>query len=296
MSYASISKTLSDFTQKLIKLVEDGCDLQLHDHTDEDVAKHEQNVRNVTDNGTKDISNEAADAARERATFHLMSKGMLKADAEARADQAVKKVIDLAEKARQGASLTWTQMVGLITAIFVGASGYVYVHNKPARDAQQAALDSLRRVQDEQEQIQSLSAIVLSNDDFNMTTASLFVPSAPPPVTQNDQPIAAVPAPLPPPIAAVAAQPVEVEETNSAGEVTQQLTTTVEHAYRSLPRQAQQQMISSPPLKLDHDYDHENLNDCFHTDCLKGIDKQFHKDISITNGDGTATISVSVPR
>ncbi len=52
-------------------------------------------------------------------------------------------------------------------------------------------------------------------------------------------------------------------------------------------------MISSPPLKLDHDYDHENLNDCFHTDCLKGIDKQFHKDISITNGDGTATISVT---
>jgi len=295
MTFASIEKTLSDFTQKLIKLVEDGCDLQLHEHSDADAAKHEQNVRNVTGDGSKDISNEAADAARERATFHLMEKGMSKADAERLVEQQLKKVLDIAEQARTGLALTWKQMLGAVTAIFIAASTFVYIHDKPARDAQQAALANLRRVQAEEEQIEQLSAIVLSNDEFNMTTASLFVASAPIPVIP-DEPIAAAPAPLPAPIAAVAAQPVEVQETNSSGDVTNEVTTTVEHAYRSLPREAQQRMESSPPPRIDHDYNHENLDDCFHTDCLKGIDKQFHKAVSITNGDGSATISVSVPR
>lgn len=295
MTYVSIAKTLSAFTQNLIKVVEDGCYLATHDHTDDDVAQWEQEVRNVTENGTKDISDEAADAAREHATSNLIGKGMSKADAEKLVEQHLKKVIDLAEQARTGLSFTWKQMMGAVTAVFVAASAFVYIHDKPARDAQQAALDSIRRMEVEQEQIQSLSAIVLSNDEFNRTAGSLFVPSAPTPVTP-DAPVAADPAPLPPPIAAVAAQPVEVEETNSAGEVTQQLTTTVEHAYRSLPRQAQQRMVSSPPPKIDHDYDHENLNDCFHTDCLNAFGKHSHKDISITNGDGSATISVSVPR
>jgi hypothetical protein len=295
MSYVSVAKTLSTFTQNLIKVVEDGCYLATHEHTDADYAKWEQEVKNVTGNGTKDISDEAAGAARDRATFHLINNGMSKADAEKLVEQHLKKVLDIAEQARTGLALTWTQMLGAVTAIFIAASTFVYIHDKPSRDAQQAALANLRHIQAEEEQMQQLSAIVLSEDEFNMVTSSLFVPSAPAPVIQ-DEPIAAAPAPLPPPIAAVAAQPVEVQETNSSGEVTNEVTTTVEHAYRSLPREAQRRMVSSPPPRIDHDYNHENLNDCFHTDCLKGIDKQFHKAISITNGDGSATISVSVPR
>lgn len=294
MSFVTVGKTVSTFAQNLGKVIEDGCYLATHEHTDADVAKWEQEVKNVTGNGSKDISDEAADVARERATFHLTSSGMSQADAEKLVEQHLKKVVDLAEQARQGLTLTWTQLVGAVTAVFIGASTFVYIHDKPARDAQRAALANLSRVEVEQEQVQRLSAIVLSDEEFNTTTGSLFVESAP--AVIPDTPAAAAAPALPPPIAAVAAQPVEVQETNSAGEVTHQITTTVAHAYRSLPREAQERMESSPPPKIDHDYDHENLNDCFHTDCLRGIDKQFHKDISITNGDGSATISVSVPR
>lgn len=284
MSYATVSKTLSTFTQNLIKVIQDGCNLATHEHTDEDIANWEHQVKTVTGYGTKDISDEASAKARENVTSHLMSGGMSKMDAEKLFEQHLKKVVDIAEKARTTGLFTWQQFVGVATAIFVGATTLVYVNDKSERDRQKAMLDLVDRTKIEQEQLQQLSIIVLSNDEFNILTGSLFVPLAPAPEVI-----------LPAQIVAVAAQPAIVVQTDSSGQLTHEITTTVGNVYRNLPREAQRQMESSPPPAFHVDHS-EDMNDCFHTDCLKGIDKQFHKGISITNGDGSATISVSVPR
>jgi Predicted membrane protein len=301
MNTAHVGKTLHHIVENIVNVFKEGANLATN-YSDAAYDKWKQDAGDVFKDTGTDSAEEARSQAKERLTEHLMDGGMSKGDAEKWFEDRWKDAVDSAEKIRHampkveaGAKLVWLKFVGAVTAIFTGALIVSVINSGPTRE-QRAALDLLARTQMEQEQVQRLSAIVLSDDEFNMLTGSLFVPSAPAPV-EMPAPVAAQAAPapaLPAAIAAVAAEPVQVREESSSGEV-HTIATTVGSVYTNSPPSVRRAMEASPPPPpIDHGYDHEDKNDCFHTDCLGAIDKQFHKQYTITNGDGSASISVSV--
>jgi len=185
------------------------------------------------------------------------------------------------------------KFVGVVTAIFAGAMAISFSQRQTGPTPDQIRMqNTLRTIEIQDQQIKQMERIMVSNDEFNIATANLF--AAPAPVI--DDPVAPAAAALPPPIAAVAAQPVQVVETDSSGEVEAVTTTTVGHAYQSIPREAQRQMENNPPPKIEHDYDKPSTKDCFRDDCLGAIDKQFgQKTASFTSGDGSMSITVNSP-
>jgi hypothetical protein len=264
--------------------------------------------------GTAKSSTDAArEEWRKHVMGHLMHYGMSEADAEQwfngkwedvkkLADKMLKtepKVVEAAKAVETATKFGFFKFVGVVTAIFAGVMAFSFSQRGPTLD-QIRMQNTIRTIEIQAEQIKQMEQIMVSNEEFNMATASLF--AAPAPVIPADPApaAAALPAPaaaaLPPPIAAVAAQPVQVVETDSNGEVEAVTTTTVGRAYQSIPREAQRQMESSPPPKIEHDYDKPSTKDCFRDDCLGAIDKQFgHKSASFTSGDGSMTINVNSP-
>jgi hypothetical protein len=219
----------------------------------------------------EDAENTASDAASDEIKNH---------------DPAWKAVKDLSDKAIAAESkavettkLGWLKFVGVVTAIFPGAIFFASTHAGPSAETK-AALETIRRSEVEVEQVNQLSNIVLSMDDWNIMMGGIEVQSVPTPTE--------APAPLPLVIAAAAAEPLKVEVTTPAG--TREFTTTVEKVYRESPSRVQQQMIQQPPPpKIDHDYDHPDPNDCFVRHCLGGdLSKAggFHTNINVTAVDG----------
>lgn len=289
MSIPSIAKTLTDFTQNLIKVTEEGINLQLRPHTDAEQLKWEQDVRNVWSQGTHDVSDEAASDAREHATKHLIDGGMSEQNAKKLVEQQLKKVVDLGEQARkaipkigESAKLGWLKFVGAITALLAGGVIVATVTSGPSSE-QMAMYKSLQHEAVEQEQLQRF---LISEGDFNMMTGGLFVQSAPSP---QEIPTALAAAAAPVAITAIAEEPAQVELANSSG--TQNVMSTVGQVYLNAPQEVRREMARSasepaPMPKIDHGYDHENFNDCAHTHCLSSPHKEF------TVNSGFASIHV----
>jgi hypothetical protein len=196
------------------------------------------------------------------------------------------KVIDAVPKVEAAAKYRWLKFVGVVTAIFTGAIFFASTQTPSISPEQQAARDVIRHAEETKRQIEYLNQIMLSEDDWNIMMGGLEVQSPTPVNTPAAVPAEA--APLPPIIAAAAAEPMTVEVTTPNG--TREFTTTVENVYRQAPDRVRQVMTQAPPPpKIDHGYDHENPNDCYHTHCLGGdISKAggFHKDFTVTAVDG----------
>jgi len=245
-----------------------------------------QQAEHDSQKGGEDTSSTARDGANDEIKNH---------------DPAWKGVKDLSDKALEtvpkveaAAKYGWLKFIGGITALFVFITAYSVRNDLGGPTPEQIRMyNNERTIVMQGEQIRQMEQIMVSTEEFNMATANLF--AAPAPVIPDEPAPAA--AALPPPIAAVAAQPVQVVETDSNGEVEAVTTTTVGHAYQSIPREAQRQMESNPPPKIEHDYDKPSTKSCYRDDCLGAIDKQFgQKSASFTSGDGSMTINVNSPR
>jgi len=200
------------------------------------------------------------------------------------------KVVDTVPKVEAAAKYGWLKFVGVVTAIFTGAIFFASTQTPGVSPEQQAARDVIRHAEETKRQIEYLNQIMLSEADWNIMMGGLEVQQAPTPVN-TPAAVPAAAAPLPPVIAAAAAQPMTVEVTTPHG--TREFTTTVENVYRQAPDRVRQVMTQAspppPPPKIDHGYDHENPNDCAHTHCLGGdISKAggFHKDFTVNAVDG----------
>jgi hypothetical protein len=279
VSFATAGKAITAFAQNLIRVAEDGANLMTHPYSEEDRLKYEQDVSNVWREGTHDVGDEAASNAKEHVTKHLMDGGMSKENVEKLLEQPHwKRVMELGEQARkaipkveQAAKFGLLKFVGTISALFAGGVIVAVVAGAPARHEQDAMYESMERRTADLEQMQK---IMVSEDDFNTMTSSLFVPSAPAPE----------PEPMPAAIAAVAEEPAAVDLTTTSG--TQTVTSTVGQVYQSAPSQVRHEMEASASApKIDHGYDHENFNDCAHTDCLSQ-----HKEFTIDAGFASAHI------
>lgn len=276
MSFWSV---VSDITKNLIKTFEKNADKAVDDP--DDGSQADQDAKKAG----QDTSNTARDGANDEIRNH---------------DPAWKSVKDLSDKVIAAepkvvaaAKYGWLKFLGAVTAIFAGTMVFVATQTPSKSPDQQAAEDVLRHARETQQQVEYLDKIVVSEDEFNTMIGGIAVPSAPTP-TELPAATPAQAAVLPPPVAAVAAEPARVEVATSSG--TQTYTTTVGQVYREAPERVRREMDSSdpPPSKIEHDYDHENPNDCFHTHCLGGDINTaggFHKDFTVDAGFASAHIT-----
>lgn len=294
MTAAHVGKTLTKVVDRIVNVFKEGAELTTN-YSDPAYEKWKQDVSNVFHDTGADTTEEARSEAQERITKHLMDKGWSKDQAERWFEARWKEAVDGAEKIRRavpkiGARIAW--FVGATAAIFAGALSVAVVQGRIAAHKTEESVAFLRRTEAEQREVQQLSRIVLTDDDFRSMSSAFFAPSAQVPTPAA---AAAPPAALPAPIAAVAARPVRLEETTPSG-VTRTVETTVGEVYERSPRPVQEAMEQSPPtpFHIEHDYDKPSVDDCLKTDCLGAIDRQFHKDYVVTSGDGSMSISVSV--
>jgi hypothetical protein len=202
------------------------------------------------------------------------------------------KVRDAAPKVEAPARYGWLKFVGVVTAIFTGAIFVASTQRPGISPEQQAARATIRQAEDTRRQIAALDAIVLDMNDWNIMMGGLEVPSAPTPVEPSAPP-AAMAAPLPPIIAAAAAEPMTVDVTTANGS-RREFTTTVENVYRQAPAPVRRIMTKSePPPPIEHGYDHPDPNDCFVRHCLGGGTSNaggFHKDFTVNAVDGNGNL------
>ncbi|MGA2052355.1 MAG: hypothetical protein ABSH19_03485 [Opitutales bacterium] len=279
MSTAAVGKTLHHIVENIVNVFKEGANLTTN-YSDAAYDKWKQDAANVFKDTGSDSAEEAKTQAKEGLTKHLMDGGMSKSDAEKWFEARWKDALDGAEKLRKtapkvadAAQMTWKGFLGAVTAIFTGAVIFSFVHNRPSPD-QLAMRNLIQNEQMQQEQIQRLSQIMISQDDFNIMTGSLLVQSAPEPTKPPDPPAA-----MPAPIQAIAAEPAQVEVETPSG--TQEVTTTVEQVYRSAPPQVQRAMESTPPPPpIEHDYDQP-------IDTAAIINQVYqHKDYTVSDGVG----------
>jgi hypothetical protein len=285
MSVLSILKPIANFEQNIMKVVKEGVDLLTHDHTPADVERWEQHVRDVCKDGNQSLDDEAQKQMQEHASNHLMDKGFSKAQADAWAESTLKKVSDLNDSVRK--SLPAVKQTGRFfvvkAAALLALGGWALTAitgiHAPESDAEMA-YHQMQQASDERAREQDqIAHLTISGDDFNILMGGLQAHTAPSPQADTP-PVAAAAAPLPLTVAAEAADPVDVKVTTPTG--TREFTTTVGEVYRNSPP-AVQQVIEQPVTPIDHGYDHEDPNDCFHTHCL-GSDGGNHKTFTV---DGT---------
>ncbi len=243
----------------------------------------------------KDTGSASTDAARDEVKKHVTTRwtggGMSKVEAEAQFGAKWKQVKDLgdkviknAPKVEAAARYGWLRFVGVVTAIFAGAMVYSAANRGPSTQTK-AALETVRHEEMQQEQIERLSEIVISEEEFNIMIGGLEVQSAPTPVAPI-APVAAAAA-LPPPIAAAAALPVKVEVTTPNG--TRSFESNIGEVYSNSPREVRERLVntvpSPPPPKITHGYDGpgitEDPNSCFVRHCLSGGGDGQHKTFTV---------------
>jgi hypothetical protein len=254
MSIANVGKVIGQVEQNIVRVVKEGTDLFTKPHTEEDVQKWEQDCKNVFKTSTQEIGDEAYSQAKEGATKHLMDRGFSKAEAERWSESVVKKVMDQAEKVRAGipkvgqaAKLGWLKFVGAVTAVFGAVMTFSFIQRDERADKSRKMVAFIEHVEEERK-------IIVSREDFNVMAGSLLVTPAPPVTTSAPPPAAAAAAPLPEPVAAIAAAPALVEIKTESGK-TQTVKTTVERVYRSAPPRVQNIMRNYPAFHIEHDYD-----------------------------------------
>jgi hypothetical protein len=294
MTAAHVGKTLAKVVDRIVNVFKEGAVLTTN-YSDPAYEKWKQDVSNVFHDTGADTAEEARSEAQERLTKHLMDKGWSREQAERWVEARWKDAVDGAEKIKRTAPKMGARIAGFVgatAAIFAGALSVAVVQGRIAAHKTEESLGLLRRTEAEQQEVQKLSRIVLTDADFKSMNSAFFAPSAQAPAPAA---AAAPPMALPAAIAAVAARPARLEETSPSGG-TRTVETTVGEIYERSPRPVQEVMERSPPtpLHIEHDYDKPSVDDCLKTDCLGAIDRQFHKDYVVTSGDGSMSISVSV--
>jgi hypothetical protein len=285
VSVVTVGKTLTHITQNIIKVIKEGCDLAVHNHTPAEEAKWEQDVRDVFKDSESTSADGARTAAKEDVTKHLMDGGMSKADAERLFEHRWQKVKALADKVHavkpkveQAGRFLWLK---LGAALLVG--GWVLTAITGAHRPEAESDKMYRFIQREAAETAQMQSFLASQEQFNEMIGGLEVEQSAPVPTPGVSPVAAaaVPEPLPAAVAARAEEPVVVEVVTPSR--TQSFTSNIGRVYRNVPQQARQEIERQVP-KIDHGYDHENLNDCVHTHCMSG----HHKDFTVVSPIGTA--------
>lgn len=246
MSVLDFQKAVSKIHQNILNLISDGFHTFDDNATQEEKDKFRQDLDNVFKSSSQDARNEALAQAKEASTKHLLDRGYSRADIERRFNPLWEKIKNAAEEARvtspevkKAAQSVWLKLVGFVGAIAALAAGtgiYAFFNSGPTPE-EQAALDIIHRSQLQRMQIEHLSEIMISADEFQIMIAGLTISSAPMP-TQT---------PLPLRVEAVAAAPVHVTVITPTGR--QEFTTDIGEVYRNSPEPVQhriEQTVSSP--------------------------------------------------
>lgn len=239
----------------LVKIAEKFEKLFERSATKDDPNQIDRDTQDTANDATKQASDAAVDEAKKHTLHDLRDLGI----------KAVPK-------------LGWLKFTAAVAAMFAGV--FTYVSTRPPtpeeRDAQELRFQQ-REMQREGEQ---LNTITISPEQMNIMIGGLMVESAPTPTPEVTAPAAAA---MPPAIAAVAAEPITVEVTTMGGQRHEEKQSTVGQVYLQSPVPVRHMMEQRDPPKIDHGYDHEDPNDCFHRHCLGG---GFHKDFTVNAVDG----------
>ena len=262
MSISGIGKTIGAFEQNIVRVLKEGTDLVANapNTTRADIDNWEADCKNVFKTGAQNIDDEAYSQMQEQASQHLIDRGLTKEEADRIAQNTIKKIADLAEKARKeipaikaAAGHGWGKFLGFIGAVTAGFSLLTTVsmfsHDQRA-DEMRSGAAFIEHIADEQDEIRVDSGAMNSLIDGLRAT--------PPPNLQAPPPMgAAEPIPyIPPAVAAVAAQPATaaIRMTNGS---TQTVQTTVGRIYGVAPAPVRRFMVAHPPPPpTGYDYDH----------------------------------------
>jgi len=246
-SVITVAKILAHVTQNIIRVSEEGMLLATRPHTQADMDKWEEDVKNVFKDTDESSLNGAKSAAKEEATKGLMDRGFSKQAADQMFEHRWEKMKSLAASARGkiekykpsvAKQISWT--LAKAAMIFLAIGGfmhYKYGKEEPLiADGTACVTCAVKLIPVEPMQI--------SPDQFNIMYGGLAVPSAPMPVLDAPVPVAA--AALPPAVAVIADAPADAELTSEQG-VTQEVQTTVGSVYRQSAPQVQRQIERAAP-------------------------------------------------
>jgi hypothetical protein len=284
MSIKGVGKVVVDIENKILKVFVDAVNMHMDPNSTD--ADREKSWKAIDDVGAAS-SQEAVDAAhaeaKEGAIKRLTGGGMSATEAEEWIESRWKRLVTAVEKARKTAPkakdagrFVWLKVIAAVAAVGWIATAITGAH--APRTGADRMYDSLRAQTTGAAQ---MDMFLSDAGQFDSMIAGLKSGSAPRHAADSPQ-ITAQAAALPPAVADVAEQAVDVEVKTPAG--TSQVSTTLGQAYRYVPPPAQRQ-IERTVQRIDHGYDHENMNDCAHTHCLGG---SFHKDFTVDSPIGSA--------
>lgn len=283
MNPTSAASTLINFNKNIMRVVKEGCELFINPHTEADVLKWEQDVKNVFGDGAQSVGDESCTQAQDGATNHLMGRGMSKADAEAWANHTWEKVLDISEKVRP--TVPKVKDVGkffwakLLAAVVVG--GYVLTAITGVHKPESESEKMYRSIQYEAMKAEQMQNFLVSEEQFNEMIGGLRVAqSAPEPTRDAPAPVAAEAMPIPIAVAAEAAEPVEVEVVTPSG--TQNFTSTLGRVYQNVPPPARREIertVTVPPIAHNYTSITDDPNSCFVRHCMSG--GGFHKEFAV---------------
>lgn len=217
----------------------------------------ESTIRSASAEARKQISEEVDEVAKR--TEALMEKA-------ARARRAV-----------EGKPWPFWKKGLVVAGTTLGATYLLTVALAFTPDAERAAQEKQMRAAQawadyDQKVAEQNSSIILNLQKYNDAMSAMR--SAPPPTPPPD---------LPAPVAAIYDVPVEVTVTeNKSDSAPETFATTIGQVYQANP-QARQQIVQDAP-RIQHDYDKDDPNSCYHTHCLD----QNHKQWEVNGFDGKA--------
>ena len=296
MNFRSFTKTVHDGVEKLEKNFEKDA---TNASTDPDNAVSHENQ--VGEDTARSFTNEARKQAQETA-----------AKAEDEAEKLSKDIMEKAAKARRAYNDAVAKTAGKpwplwkkILFVFGTVTGLVSASAYMGNVEQQKKVDKIaaqtRILQDQIRFSQQITDNL--NRTENMMNALRNLPSAPTPLPE---------VPLPAAVAAVADIPVVVtSEPNDTSVPSEQVSSTVGQVYQRVP-QARQQIEQAAPM-IEHDYNRQTEShvdlDQHRDDWNRRINEEnerrrredeaywaAHRTVTVTNGDGSATIRVQAPR
>jgi hypothetical protein len=271
---------------KILQCAEEGIELQCRDHTNAETQAWEDKCKKVFQD-TDEASREGTESViREKLTGNLLERGFNKRDAERMVEHQMEHLKSLYPKVK----IAWTFANKMAVAAVTGMVAFVVI----AGTWLAATKEKTSRVPLHDPFVDALAVSDLLHQEEAAMNNLIVVYSAPMAVPPRDI-VAAMPAP----VAAIAAEPVAVEIT-TPDEGTHVEVQTLGQVYQAAPPSARRQIEQEAP-KIDHGYDHPDPHSCVATDCLDQHRDQWnrdhnsqekHKEIDITNGDGSARIRV----
>lgn len=305
MTVAHAGKAITDVVNDLVKTFEDGANLQADPTaTTADYEAWQARAARTLHDSHDSFSSEAEAELREKFTYRRQLGAMDRHHAELQFEglwndvrkraEAIRKAPPSPAKVVAAGKNAFSLLTGAAVgsaAIFAAVFGIVAVTHKPDEESQRAA--DLVRLTHDRLVAQRMTTIALQRSDFNLLAGTLLTAPRPAP---GMVPAAAVT--LPPRLVPLAALPVRVADHTETGQ-TYVASVAFADFYEKAPPRVRAELDDAAPPPLSEPADANPADDCFHTDCLGAIDKEFpdyhlKKDYTITNGDGTASISVSI--